>query len=297
MLGEMNGMGGFLKKVLWSSYLLLPCVVFADQISFLGLGENSYWQVWLLDSESKDIKQLTASPYDKSTHSWFLDGKHLLVNGNQGQLVKLDVSTGEEIPIDMPIQGTNDAVLSPDGKTIAFSYSTSESINDNNLWLYTLETKRMRKLTNLTSLQYEPSWSSDGKKLYFVSATSSLEQDLWVVDVAKGDKKQLTVGSMFNMNVAESSSNGLVYSSNRTGNYELWWKEEGNKIRKVTNNPSLDGSPSWLNSGKKVVYESYRGGVANIFSLNLETISEEKLTSFKDGARKQVVYRSAGVSE
>ena len=271
--------------------LCLPLWVQADQISFLSLDDDSYWQVWRADTVTGAVHQVTFSPYDKSTHSWFPDGQYMLVNGNQGQLVKVDVHSGDEVPVTIPMHGFNDAMLSPDGTTLAFSFSSSESVNDNNIWLVNLKTQQKRKLTNLASLQYEPMWSSDGKDVYFVSATNINEQDLWMVDVQTGDKKQLTLNSMFNLNAAKHQQGGLVYSSNRTGNYELWWKENGKAAKQITNNPELDGHPFWLSSGEELVYESYRNGRARIFLFDIKTQTEQELKTMSQDARKPVAYQ------
>ena len=96
---------------------------------------DGYWQAWTMTPDGKNQKQVTRSHYEKSHISWYPNGKALLVNGNQGGLAKVDINTGIEKPINVALDGMNDAVLSPDGKKIAYSLTTSGSRDDHNIWL------------------------------------------------------------------------------------------------------------------------------------------------------------------
>ena len=92
-----------------------------DLLAYLSPGQAGYWQVWTLDPTSGESHQVSHSPYDKATLSWFPDGKQLLINGSQGELAVLTLTDGAEHKIATEASGFTDAVISPDGKQIAFS--------------------------------------------------------------------------------------------------------------------------------------------------------------------------------
>ena len=178
---------------LLSSMLMAEPTSSKDQdVAYLAFTQG-YWQLWIMNHDGVNHKQITHSHYDKSRVSWYTDGKHLLLNGNQGELVKVDILTGKEIPIVLPLKGMNDAVISPDGKQILFSLSTSDSIDDNNIWLVNTDGNQLKKLTNMSYLQHEPVWAPDGNSLYFLSGKGEQSHDIWRFDLKDKRQEQLTV--------------------------------------------------------------------------------------------------------
>ncbi len=160
-----------MKRLLAILLLLLtsPLVWSGEQqtpVAYLAYADG-YWQVWAMAADGSAQRQVTRSPYDKNRVSWYPDGKSLLVNGNQGELNQVNLETGYEASAPAPLKGMIDAVMSPDGKQIAFSLSTSDSIDDNNIWLIDRDGKNERKLTNMQGLQHEPVWSPDGVHLIY----------------------------------------------------------------------------------------------------------------------------------
>lgn len=249
---------------------------------------NGYWQAWIMDADGKQVKQITKSPYDKSRVSWYPDRKHLLVNGNQGELVKVNINSGKEAHIKVSPAGMNDASLSPDGKRIVFSLSTADSIDDNNIWLVRADGSDPRRITNMQGLQHEPVWSRDGKWIYFLSGKGGQVHDIWRLSVSKNKTEQLTTGKLYHFDVAISPTGDLAFSSNRSGNYEIWTSKGKNKAVKLTDNPSLDAQPTWSPDGKTIIFESSRSGTVNLWKMNLKDKTPAPITRTKHGARAPV---------
>jgi TolB protein len=272
-------------------FLSMPAAAY--DVAFLAMGEQGYWQVWLLDSDSHKTKQLSTSAYDKSRVSWHNNGRKLLVNGQQGELVWLDSLTRRELPITLPINGFNDAVLSPDGQTIAFSLSTSESKNDNNIWTYHLTSKKLLKLTDLQNLQQQPSWNATGESLYFLSGRGKETLDIWQIELTTGNKKQLTTDNLYYFDVDINQDGDILYSGNQqNGNYDIWlWKHAG-KPQRLTESPSLDASPSWSPQKNRFLFHSTRNGTANLWQYDLASKSLMQMTQLTGaGAIRPVWYK------
>ena len=86
---------------------------------------------------------------------------------------------------------TNSApVWSPDGKSLALVVSFS---GNPDIFSYSLNTKRLNRLTNHYGIDTEPSWSPDSKKMIFTSDRSGSPQ-LYEINVQSKRKKKTDKG-------------------------------------------------------------------------------------------------------
>jgi TolB protein len=59
--------------------------------------------------------------------------------------------------------------------------------------------------------------------------------------------------------------------SARDGNLELYlMRMDGSEVRRLTNNPGVDGYPSWSPDGNQIAFHSEREGGVDIYLLDLE---------------------------
>lgn len=282
--------------------LLLLCLQLqpaaADGIAYLAVAEDGLWQVWHMAGDGSGQRQVTTSPYDKSRVSWYPDGRTLLVNGNQGELARVDFAKGRETPIRLDLTGMNDAVIAPDGRRIAFSRSTSGGVDDHNIWVAELngsgETGTLRKLTKKRFLQHEPAWSPDGLSVYFLSGKGDQDHDIWRADLAVDGQvlamTQLTAGSLYHFDLAPGPNGQIAFSANRSGNYDIWLDRQGEEPVQLTGHPALDARPSWSPDGKAIAFESSRDGGLDIWRLSVDGGEPVRLTRHPAGARMPVWF-------
>lgn len=282
-----------LRKTFLLLLLLLGVESVAYDVAFLSPGENAYWQVWLLNTSNGKTKQISHSAYDKNRISWHSKGKKLLVNGQQGELVWLDVRTTREQAIKTPLQGFSDAHLSPDNQHIAFSLSTSESKNDNNIWLYHLTNKKLKKLTNLPELQHQPVWGKN--KIYFLSGSGGDTHDIWSVDTKTDNAQQLTQNTLYHFDIAVSPTGKLAFSSNLHGQYDIWQADANVQHRqRLTEDLTPESSPSWSPDGRYLVYDRMDKGVSNLWLMDLKSKKVRQLTQRKYGTMRPVWFHGGG---
>lgn len=249
----------------------------ADQLAYLSLTDG-YWQVWVMTEEGQNRKQVTRSEGDKTRISWFPDQKRLLVNTLEGTAHIVDLENGSDTTIPLKLTGFEDAVVSPDGKRIAFSMSTSGSVDDHNIWVSDIGGSNMRKMTSLPWLQHWPTWSAEGKEIYFVSGNGQQSHDIWTVDLLNGETRQITANQLYHFDVAIAPTGEIAYSSNRSGNYEIWITPAKGEDFKVTDDPALDAKPSWSPDGNTLAYESSTGGSLAIWRVDLKSGVSTRLT-------------------
>jgi Tol biopolymer transport system component/DNA-binding winged helix-turn-helix (wHTH) protein len=88
-----------------------------------------------------------------------------------------------------------------------------------------------------------------------------------------------------NANTVAFAPNGLVYfSSDRTGNFELWTvNPDGTEVRQLTNDPSNDSVPFLSRDGKTIFFESDRSGVIQIWRMNPDGTDQRQVTTEEGG--------------
>jgi len=265
-------------------------------IAYLAVADG-YWEVWLSKPDGNEARQLTDFKADVSRISWFPDADHILVNLQDGRLFKLSVDSGERTVIQAPLPGILDAVVSPDGKYATFSLSTAGSIDNNDIWIFNLASGEPNKLTGMQRLQHEPTWSRDGKYVYFLSGGGGQTHDIWRVDVGGKKTEQLTVNAAYHFDLAPRMDGTIAYSGNKTGSYELWLRNPDGSTKQLTESAELDARPSWSPDGQFLVFESTEGGMNNVWRLDLSSRKPRRVTETKEGARQPIWSPAAGAQK
>jgi Tol biopolymer transport system component len=188
-----------------------------------------------------------------STGSWDPTGKRFVVSAvvkGRPALAIIDVQKAKvqrEIPF--PDLGEIfDAAWSPDGQTILFS-GLADGFTD--LFLYDLQTGKTRRLTDDDYAELQPAWSPDGKRIAFTT-------------------------DRFTTNLSDLS----------IGNYQLAEMDvESGTITPLPDEADAKNiNPQWSSDGKALYFLSDRGGISNIYRLDVATGTIAQLTNLFGGA-------------
>lgn len=122
-------------------------------------------------------------------------------------------------------------------------------------------------------------WSSKRKQLAF-AMTDGERSDIFVIDLMTGMLKNVTAGTPFGGIEPRWSPDGtrLAYVC---GEYEpdiCIIGADGHNYIQLTSHPSWDINPSWSLDGSAIAYQSNRGGLADIYIINLRGGWERNLT-------------------
>ena len=262
------------------------------RIAYLA-SSGGYWQVWTSDLGGGNRRQVTTSAYEKVRVSWFPDGRRILVHALDGRLIVTDVVSGRERPMPHVRLNGHDAVVSPDGGLIAASTSLTPTPDTNDLLLINATTGKRRVLPSVGPTQLQPNWGWGGTWIYFlVPSYSRLESNIWRINREGRRVEQVTAGSAYNLDVSTTPSGEILFSSNRTGDYEVWiWDfQRGADPVRLTDSRGFDGEPVWVPEFRTVVFSSTRSGSRNLWRVEVDSREALQLTKHEGGARSPAIW-------
>lgn len=202
--------------------------------------------------------------------------------------------------------------LSPDGKTVAFSYKGD---------LYTVSARggQAERLTTDPAYDFAPVWSPDGKKIAFASDRYG-NFDVHVVNADGGQPRRLTTHSgqeipycftndgkkvLFGASIADPASSALYPAANMKELYAV--PAVGGRPEQILATPAEN--VSFSHSGKKLLYHDVKGGenqwrkhhkssvTRDIWMYDMEAGKHTRLTDFEGedrmpffGRNDQYVY-------
>ena len=237
----------------------------ASDIAYVRLTEG-VWQVWITDDQGQSHRQMTFDASDKTRVSWLGKGKELLYNLNDGTLGRVRIKDGTQGALAFPLSGMLDAHASPDGEWIAFSRSSTEAADNNDLWMARIDGTERKKLTNHPGLDQSPSWSRESTSLVYSSGQALQAHDIWRINLNTGDRAQLTSGAGSKFEPSISSKGDIAYSSDAKGNYDIWVLGKGGvSPRQLTTHPAYDAQPTWSPDGSRMAFHSQRDGRKRIW--------------------------------
>ncbi len=219
------------------------------------------------------------------------------MNTQEGSLVRTSAESGEETPIELRVRGMLDAVVSPDGKAVAFSLTQSDSPDANELWVCDLDGSNLRELTDRPGLQYQPAWDPRGEKIYYLSSLGPAEShDIWRIARDGTSDERLTFGELRYLDVVVSSRGEIAYSGNQERSFDIWLKSAGAKPVQLTDDGALDANPSFSPDGETLMFESSRAGALNLWRVARAGGPVVQVTHFESpGARLPVWAPASGL--
>ena len=199
-------------------------------------------------------------------------------------------------------------LYSPDGTRLAF---VSTRTGAGNIYVLTLATGELIRLTYSDRPDALDAWSHDGKWIYFTSAVNDVagQGDIFRVPVAGGMALEVSRERYLNEFESAPSPDGKMIALMAKGlSSSQWWRNghahidetevwlkpvaEGSKYQMLLKADAKHAWPMWSSDGKTLFYMSDASGAENIWAVPVATPESGKpMTHFKDG---RVLWPSIG---
>lgn len=242
---------------------------------------SDYWQIWTMRPDGSGAEQITTSLSDKRYPVWAKDGRELLFRTNNNQAFSVNLSTGQEDKILAPLGLSGGVVPSPDGNKLLLVRLRAQLKDSGNLWLTTPEGENTQMLTRDVGLQYDPSWSPDGKQIAHISGHGYRTDELYIIDADGSNKRRLTNNKAIDILPAFSpDGKTIAYVSDVTGNYEIWLMDaDGSNRKRLTESEGIDTRPYWSPDGSEIMFVSNRSGELQLWVMNSDGSNPRQLTT------------------
>ena len=141
-----------------------------------------------------------------------------------------------------------------------------------------------RRVTVTRSLNIFPVWSADGRAIAYTSYRRGFP-DLYVSNIYQGTPPEAPARGTERVHnwLGAWSPDGsrIAFTSNRDGNPELYvMNRDGGGVRRLTNHPSIDTTPTWSPGGNEVAFTSDRSGSPQIYVVSADGLgSPRRVTS------------------
>jgi len=250
-----------------------------DQVAFL-TDRNGYFDIYVVSAmDKKKVTKLISGQRKADLEelqwlrpgmSWSNDGNYLVFSsrsGGEDALNILDVKKKKIVDtFKFRMDGVFSPAWSPVSNEIAF-IGVKQFHSD--LYVFDKDAKKLRQITHDIYTDQDPAWSPDGRMIAFVS-----------------DRKD-------KINQAELSlENRIEHHDYHTDDIYLI-NADGSNLRRLTEAPTNETSPLWMQDADQLLYISDESGIANIYSHNLATGEKRALTNLLTGcAQLAAGYKS-----
>jgi tricorn protease len=197
-------------------------------------------------------------------------------------------------------------LYSPDGRRLAF---ISTRTGNGDIYVLTLDTGDLKRLTFDDSNDQLDAWSADGSWIYFTSSSRDISgmNDIFRVRVDGGTPMQVTADLYTNEYFSAPSPDGgaIAFTGHGLG-FAQWWRKGHSHIdeseiwlmrfgpkpayEQISEGGAKEMWPMWSKDGRRVYYVSDRSGAQNIWVRELGGKTRQ-VTNFTDG---RVLWPSIG---
>lgn len=228
--------------------------IFSTRIAYVTKSEQRY-SLWVADADGEGAQPALTSPEPIISPNWSPDGKllaYVSFESRKPVVYVHDVASGRRRLV-ANFRGSNSApAWSPDSRTLAVTLS-----RDGGSQLYTLDAiagGEPRRLTQSASIDTEPTYSHDGKFIYFVSDRGGSPQ-IYRMPSSGGAPERVTFTGTYNISPTLSQDGRLIaYISRVNGAFKLHVMElESGKVSAITETMA-DENPSFAPNGRLILY-------------------------------------------
>jgi len=235
--------------------------IFSTRISYVTKRGQSF-NLWVADADGENPQSALASPEPIISPAWSPNGRQLAYVSFEARKPTIyvhEVATAKRRLV-ANFKGSNSApAWSPDGRTLALTLSRDGGSQLNLLDL-SVAGSEPRRIAQSNSIDTEPTFTADGRSIYFVSDRGGSPQ-IYRVSVAGGAPERVTFSGTYNISPALSpDGRWLAYISRISGAFKLHVMDLSSGSSVAITDTIADERPSFAPNSRMLIYATQQQG-------------------------------------
>ena len=235
--------------------------VFSTQIAYV-VKRGSAYELQIADADGERSQYLLRSNEPIISPVWSPDGSRIAYVSFESKkpVVYVHHLSENKRQVVASFKGSNSApAWSPDGRTIAVVLSVE---GGSQIYLINSDgSGPRRRISNSTSIDTEPRYSSDGKWLYFTSDRGGSPQ-IYRMPSTGGEAQRVTFKGSYNVSPRPSPDGRVLAYVTRSegGRFQVALLDLSNQQVQVITDSDRDESPSFAPNGRMILLATVIGG-------------------------------------
>ena len=238
---------------------------------------KSEQEIFYRDWKLLDVDYLVLGTASRGESSQEIVVNFSLFNITRERLMKRSISVGSTSYLNALAHIISDRIYSeingiPGISSTKISYINQSSLPEKKYFLRVTDIDGRNDSSIFSSSEplMSPSWSSDGKRLAYVSFEEGTSR-IFIQEIYTGKRKGLKLERGINSSPNWSPSDKyLAAVLSKEGNPDIFrYDLENDKWKQLTDHFGIDTEPDWSPDGRKIIFTSNRSGSPQIYEMNV----------------------------